>query len=227
TDDILYLSTKVGFEKATHYILSFQHVDDSITLRVEAYYKQYDNLVRTVPTIQNTGNGYADGFDVFWRDKKTFKNVDYWVSYTYLDTKRIYRDYPVSVMPSFASTHNASVVIKKWFPKIMTSVGLTYNYSSGRPYYNPNNPNFLGDKTYDYHSISMNASYLTKFLGAFTVLVISVTNVPGFNNVYGYRYSYDGSRREAIVPPSKRSFFIGCFMSFGTDRSKDVINNNN
>ncbi len=226
-NDILYRSTSIGYEKATHYILSFQHVDDSITLRIETYFKQYDQLVKTIPIIDNSGNGYAKGFDVFFRDKKTFKNVDYWISYTYLDTKRNYRDYPSSVMPSFASTHNASVVIKKFFPKIMTSVGLTYNYSSGRPYYNPNNPNFLADKTYDYHSISMNASYLTNIFGAFTVLVISVTNVPGFEQVYGYRYSYDGMRREAIIPPAKRSIFIGCFMSFGTDRSKDVINNNN
>ncbi|CAN5916463.1 TonB-dependent receptor [soil metagenome] len=226
-NEILYRSTAVGFEKASHYILSYQHVSDSVTLRVEAYYKQYDQFVKTFPAIDNSGDGYAKGFDVFWRDKKTFRNVDYWVSYTYLDTKRNWRDYPTAVMPTFASTHNASVVIKKFFPKSMTSVGLSYNYSSGRPYYNPNNPDFLADKTYDYHSLNLNASYLTSIFGAFTVFVISVTNVPGFSQVYGYRYSYDGSRREAIIPPAKRSFFIGMFMSFGTDRSKDVINNNN
>ncbi|MDQ3109077.1 MAG: TonB-dependent receptor [Bacteroidota bacterium] len=226
-NEILYRSTSIGFEKASHYILSFQHVDDSITLRVEAYYKQYDHFVKTFPTIDNSGDGYAKGFDVFWRDKKTFRNVDYWISYTWLDTKRNWRDYPTAVMPTFASTHNASVVIKKFFPKIMTSVGMSYNYSSGRPYYNPNNPVFLADKTYDYHSLNVNASYLTNIFGAFTVIVVSVTNVAGFDQVYGYRYSYDGSRREAIIPPAKRSFFIGMFMSFGTDRSKDVINNNN
>lgn len=226
-NEILYRSTAVGFEKASHYILSYQHVDDSITLRVEAYYKQYDHFVKTFPAIDNSGDGYAKGFDVFWRDKKTFRNVDYWISYTYLDTKRNWRDYPAAVMPTFASTHNGSVVIKKFFPKIMTSLGMSYNYSSGRPYYNPNNPDFLADRTYDYHSINMNASYLTNIFGAFTVIVVSVTNVAGFEQVYGYRYSYDGSRREAIIPPAKRSFFIGMFMSFGTDRTKDVINNNN
>jgi hypothetical protein len=226
-NEILYRSTAVGFEKATHYILSYQHVSDSITLRVEAYYKQYDHFVKTFPTMDNSGDGYAKGFDVFWRDKKTFRNVDYWISYTYLDTKRNWRDYPAAVMPTFASTHNASVVFKKFFPKIMTSVGMSYNYSSGRPYYNPNNPAFLGDKTYDYHSINVNASYLTNIFGAFTVIVVSVTNIAGFDQVYGYRYSYDGARREAVIPPAKRSFFIGMFMSFGTDRTKDVLNNNN
>lgn len=227
SNDMLYPGQNTGFEKATHYILSFQHVDDSLTLRVEAYYKVYDNLVKTVPVFANSGDGYARGVDVFWRDKKTFRNVDYWISYTFLDTKRNWRDFPVSAMPTFANTHTASLVFKKFFPKIMTSVGFTYNYASGRPYYNPNNPVFLGDKTYDYHSLNINASYLTTIGKAFTVFVISVTNVPGFNQVYGYRYSFDGLSREAIVPPAKRSVFIGMFMSFGQDRSKDVINNNN
>ncbi|HTL81172.1 MAG TPA: TonB-dependent receptor [Bacteroidia bacterium] len=227
SNDILYATTSLNFEKATHYILSFQHVDDSITLRVEAYYKKYEDLVKFYPLYNNDGHGYAQGFDVFWRDKKTFNNVDYWISYTYVDTKRIYRDMPIETMPTFATTHNASIVVKKFFPKIMTSVGCSYFYSSGRPYYNPNNPVYLADKTYDFNSFNMNASYITKIAGAFTVFVISVTNVPGFNNVYGYRYSYDGLNREAIIPPAKRSFFLGMFMSFGTDRTKDVINNNN
>jgi hypothetical protein len=227
SNDILFYHQDINYEKATHYILGFQHVDDSITLRVEAYYKNYDQLAKTVPGLSNDGYGYARGIDVFWRDKKTFRNVDYWISYTYLDTKRNWRDFPVEAMPTFATTHSASLVFKKFLPKIMTSVGFTYNYASGRPYYNPNNPVYLGDKTYDYHSININASYLTTIGKAFTVFVISVTNVPGFNQVYGYRYSFDGMSREAIVPPAKRSFFIGMFMSFGQDRSKEVINNNN
>ncbi len=227
TNDVLYMTTSIGFEKATHYIASYQHVSDSITFRVEAYYKLYDQLVTTVPGITNAGDGFARGVDVFWRDKKTFRNVDYWISYTYLDTKRQWKDFPSAAQPTFAATHNASLVFKKFFPKIMTSVGFSYFYSSGRPYYNPNNPVFLGDKTYDFHSLNINASYLTRVLGAFTVFVISVTNVPGFEQVYGYRYSSDGLRREAIGPTAKRSVFIGMFMSFGQDRSRDVINNTN
>jgi hypothetical protein len=226
-NDLLYISQQVGFEKATHYILSFQHVDDSITFRVEAYYKAYDQLVKTVPSVVNSGDGFARGIDIFWRDKKSFHNVDYWVSYTFLDTKRNWRDFPEAVQPTFAGTHNASVVFKKFFPAIMTSIGASYFYASGRPYFNPNSAEFLHDKTYDYHSLNLNASYLTRLFGAFTVIAVSVTNVTGFNQVFGYRYSYDGMRREAIGPPAKRSFFIGVFMSFGQDRSKDVINNNN
>jgi hypothetical protein len=52
-----------------------------------------------------------------------------------------------------------------------------------------------------------------------------VSNVFGFNQVYGYKYSYNGARRETIRPPSKIFVFIGAFLSFGVDRSQEVIDN--
>jgi vitamin B12 transporter len=230
--DYLLFSPSLNHEKATHYIISFQQVTDSITFRIEAYYKTYAQLTkldRNLPytAYENTGNGFARGFDVFWRDKKTFRNVDYWISYTFLDSERDYLDYTNPAQPVFATKHNASLVFKKFFPRFMTSFGFSYFYASGRPYFNPNNPVFLGDKTYDYHSLNINASYLTRIFGAFTVIAVSVTNVTGFNQVFSYRYSDDGLRRQTIGPPAPRSFFIGMFMSFGQDRSREVINNNN
>jgi hypothetical protein len=58
------------------------------------------------------------------------------------------------------------------------------------------------------------------------VLVASITNVLGANPVYGYNYSYNGQRKEAITPTSPRFFFIGAFFSWGVDRTQDAINNN-
>ena len=43
---------------------------------------------------------------------KSIKNTDYWVSYSYLDSERNYRNYPMEAQPNFASTHNLSVVGK-------------------------------------------------------------------------------------------------------------------
>jgi len=60
----------------------------------------------------------------------------------------------------------------------------------------------------------------------FTVFVFSFTNVLGSNNIYSYNYSYDGKIKQPVTPPSKRFYFLGCFISFGIDRSDDVINNN-
>jgi hypothetical protein len=60
----------------------------------------------------------------------------------------------------------------------------------------------------------------------FAVYVLSVSNVFNFQQVFGYEYSYNGYRKEAIVPPSRMFVFLGAFLSFGVDRTEDVINNN-
>jgi hypothetical protein len=44
--------------------------------------------------------------------------------------------------------------------------------------------------------------------------------------VYGYNYSYNGNIKQAITPPAPQFFFLGCFISWGVDRSQDAINNN-
>jgi hypothetical protein len=58
------------------------------------------------------------------------------------------------------------------------------------------------------------------------VLVFSVTNVLGNDQVFGYNYSYNGLRKEAITPPARTFVYIGAFISFGVDRTQDVINSN-
>ena len=218
-----------GYNKATHYIANIQRTDDLHTLRLELYYKQYDNLTlaNADSTKGNNGYGYAQGVDVFWRDKKTIKGVDYWISYTYLDTKRLYLNYPKEVMPPFAATNTATLVFKKFFDKLNISTGFTYTYASGRPYYNPNNPDFMGDRTIDYNILGVNAAYLRQVGKCFGVLAFSVTNVIGNDQIYGYHYSEAGVRSQAIIPPAKRFFFIGLFLSFGVDRSKEIIDSNN
>lgn len=224
--DYMFYPQIPGYNKATHYIANIQRVDDFHTLRAEVYYKKYDNLTNATDST-NGGYGYAQGLDVFWRDKKSIKGVDYWISYTYLETKRKYNNYPEEVTPPFAAKHTASLVFKKFFDKLNLSTGFTYTYASGRPYYNPNNPAFMSDRTIDYHALGINGAYLRQIKNCFAVLAFSVTNVIGNDQIYGYRYSYDGKQSAAVTPPAKRFFFIGLFMSFGENRSKEVIDNNN
>jgi hypothetical protein len=224
--DYLFYSKLPGYSKATHYIANIQRVDDMHTLRAEVYYKSYDNLTDLLDSTNN-GSGYAQGIDIFWRDKKTIKGVDYWISYTYLETKRKYLYYPEKVTPSFAATHTASLVFKKFFDKLNISTGFTYTYASGRPYDDPRTLVYMDGKTIDYNALGVNAAYLRQIGNAFCVLAVSVTNTLGSTQVFGYRYSYDYSYRAAVMPPAKRFYFIGLFMSFGQNRSKEVIDNNN
>jgi hypothetical protein len=218
-----YSTSSLGFEEATHYIMNFQHVDDKRTFRIEAYYKDYNNLFRLNQEsnqliASNKGYGHSRGIEFFIRDKKTLKRADYWISYSFLDTKRLYNDFPVEATPSFAAKHTASLVFKYFFPKLSLQPSLTYVYSSGRTYYNPNNPKFLDDKTRDYNNVSLSFSYLTSIKKSFTVLVFSINNVAGIKNVFTYNYSPDGSRRREVGPTSDRFFFLGAFINIGSQK---------
>lgn len=239
----LLFTTNLSFIQATHYIINYQKIVKDRIFRVEAFYKQYNDLIKTVPVsysydqYNNAGSGYAKGIELFWRDKKTFKDFDYWISYSYLDTKRDFMNYPSEIKPDFAATHTASIVTKRFITKIKTGFNFTYSFATGRPYYdflyNPSQNNYsIGDQgtTKDYNSLGFSVNYLPN-LGKtnarnFWVLVASVTNVLGANNVYGYNYSLNGENKLPILPPAKRFYFIGIFLSRGVDRSQDAINNN-
>ncbi len=219
-DGYMIRSSNIGFEQSEHFLANYQFQTEKYVLRVEAYRKNYTELIRenvSTNTLENTGYGYAQGFDIFWRDKKTIKRGDYWISYSYLDTKRIFRDYPSIATPSFAATHTFNVVYKEYIPKIQTQIAATYTYASGRTYRNPNATTFLSNHTKDYHNLSVNASYLTTIKSHFTVVFLSVSNVFAIKNEFGFEYSNDGSRRRAIEPNAPRAVFIGMFISIGDD----------
>ena len=223
-NDYLRFNHNLKFEKALHYILNYQIMKNDRIFRIEAYYKDYSNLIKfdsincPVPdSYNNLGDGYAKGIDIFWRDN-SFEKYDYWISYSYIDTKRDYLNYIKSATPTFVSNHNLSIVYKHFIPKISTQIGFTYTFASGRTYYNPNNTDFLIDKTKSYNDLSFNASYLTNIWDKFTIVYVSVSNILGFENIFGYHYSAnpksDGTFNSfAIKPGSKRFLFLGIFIS--------------
>ena len=217
-DDYLVQTKILDFERADHYILNYQRIANGRVFRAEGFYKEYDGLVKTAGSgFNNSGSGYARGLDIFWRDKKSIKGADYWISYSFLDTKRDFRNYPTAATPPFAARHTLNIVYKKFIEKISSQIGATYTFASGRTYYNPNSSIFLGNKTKDFQNFSVNVSYLTHVLKQFTVVYFSVNNLPGFKNVYGYEYSENGQRRRSIEPPARRNFFLGMFITIGDD----------
>ncbi len=141
-------SANLDFQKSQHYIFQIQRATDGRSLRFEAFYKKYDELIKTQSinpnsnqnqqiqtAFNNNGNGFAKGVELFWRDKKTFENIDYWISYSFLDSKRDFLNYPFSLKPNFASEHTISAVAKRFIPKWKTGVNLSYTYAKGRPFY--------------------------------------------------------------------------------------------
>ena len=233
---------QLNFTKATHYIAQYQKLNNNRTFRTEIFYKKYESLLKTSnafsaqTAINNNGYGDAKGFEFFWRDKKTIKNVDYWISYSYLDAKRDFLNYPAEIEPSFAAKHTASLVAKKFVTSLKTQFNSSYTFATGRPYYDirydyVNNKYKIFDagKTKDYNSLSVSVNYLPDIGKAnskrFSVIVFSVTNVLGANNVYNYNYSYNGLNKQPITPPSKRFYYLGWFISFGINRTENTINN--
>lgn len=224
----LYQNKNLKFEKSLHYILNYQWMKEGFTFRVEAFSKDYQSLVRELDVspfnpdpnrqvsvnLDNSGNGYARGVDVFWRDnEKTFKNVDYWISYSYIDTERLYQNFSNEATPAFASKHNFNVVYKHFVSKWTMDFNLTYSYASGRPYYNPNADTFMQDLTPDFHNVSIGVNYITTLWKEQAVFIFSINNVLNNTQVFGYRYSADGSQRVAVNPPSNRNFLIGLSMT--------------
>ncbi len=238
------LSADLKYSQASHYIWQYQRSIKDRLFRTELFYKKYNDLYKTAPNTNgrevaanNIGNGYAKGFEVFWRDKKTVKDLDYWISYSYLDTKRNYINYPGEITPSFAATHTASFVSKRFVTKWKTGFNMSYNFATGRPYYNFRYDNTQSKyeikeegKTINYNSLSFSMNYLPNLGKAnakvFSVWVLSLTNVLGQKQIFGYNFSQLNDNKTAILPPSKRFLFIGCFLSFGIDRTQDAINNN-
>ena len=219
---LLRYQQDLKMERADHYILNYQILTEQRSFRIEAYWKKYDQLVQfdteTPWVSQNTGDGYAGGIDVFYRDRSSIKNGDFWLSYSFLDTERNYLDFPVAAVPSFASKHNFSAVYKHWIHDWSSNIGATYSFASPRPYNDPNDALFNGEQTKAYHDLSVNWSYLTNWFGQFTIVYASVTNVLGFDQQFGQRFSAQPNEEGqfssiAIRPPAKRFFFVGVFLS--------------
>jgi hypothetical protein len=231
----LYRSNQLDYQRADHYILNYQYQPKDRIIRLEAYYKNYHQLLKTIPSLNNNGKGYAKGIELFYRDKKSIKGLDFWISYSYIDSKRDFINYTKMVQPDFVANHVGSLVVKKFWTKYMFGINGTYTYSSGRPYINRNETNvsnFMQDKTMAYHNVSLSANYIKTIRKAFTVFVLSVNNPFGFKQVYGYNYAAKDLNnngnlyRKEITPAARQFVFIGMFMSLGIDRTQEAIDNN-
>ncbi len=223
--DYLKYTNKLDFERADHLLVNYQIVKNDRIFRAEVYHKKYKNLITYTPGTQaeyedlaNAGDGYAQGIDIFWKDDKTFRHTSYWISYSFINSKRKYKYYPEEATPHFVSPHNLSLVGKYWVRPIRTQIAATYTFSSGRNYFNPNSEVFMNDRTPAIHDLSINATYLTGLFGYFTVVHLAVSNVLGQEHIYSYNYSgapnemgvYEASPVKNLV---RRTIILGLFIS--------------
>ena len=229
--DYLKFNQDLFQQQAAHYILNYQFSKASTTLRAEAYFKKYRDLLTYTgdeitydSNFGNNGSGYAKGIDIFWRDGH-LKNLDYWVSYSFIDSKRKYQNYPEQVTPNYVANHNVSIVSKYWVQSLRSQVGFTYNFNSGRPYNDPNTLDFMSEKTSSYHSLNFNWAYL---LNKQQILYVSVSNILGTKNIFGYDYANTPNASgkytaKAIRPTADRFFFVGFFWTISDNKNRNQL----
>ena len=224
--DFLKYNRQVEMQKAEHFILGLQSGElGGRMIRAEVYHKNYNNLITGEYTSfaefapnGNDGHGYARGVDLFYRDKVLIENTDFWISYSYIDSRRRFLDYPVKVVPEFISPHTLNVVAKHFVSPIRTQVGATWMWNAGRPYHIPGDDRFMAHTSPNYSDLGINFSYLTSILGNFTVVHFSISNLLGRSNVLGYRRTpiSEGDGQPLLVtikPDVKQFMLLGLFVS--------------
>jgi hypothetical protein len=224
-EPLLRFTNRLDFEQADHYIVNYQWERNNRVVRLETYLKNYSSLVVydkeefwKPEYYNNSGDGFSKGFELFYRDQQSIRFFDFWISYSYLESKRKYRDYPVKATPPFAPAHSFSFVGKYWLNTITTQLGLSTTIASGRPYHNPNKTGFMNALTPNYSNVSVNCSHLRTLWGKSTIIYLSVSNVLGRQNVFGHRYAEQPDANGVyqgypVTPEADRFYLVGIFLT--------------
>ena len=231
-----YNNSDLDFEKSIHHILNYEWSKKKRTLRLEIFNKDYENLIMLDTeecnteickhSLSNDGEGYSKGFEMFWRNDQSRDGVgeDIWVAYSYLDSKRRFKEYTTEIIPNFASKHKLTFVYKNTFKlkdeNSRFSSNMAVTATSGFPYYDKfNNVQYVSKP---YLSFDLGGSYLPDIKDGFVVVFFNISNPFGYRNSYGFNYvNYDTTLLDPPdekLPSSLRSVFIGCFMFFSVDK---------
>lgn len=233
--DVDFNNSGLDFEKSIHNILNYEWSKKKKTIRFEIFNKKYENLVVSNSTdcgfevcknnLSNQGFGYSRGAELFWRSNQTIDGIgkDIWIAYSYLDSKRKFKQFSNEIIPSFASNHKLTFIYKNAF-KLKNGDGfntsLAITGTSGYPYYDPfRNEQFESDP---YLSFDIGGSYLPQVDDGFMVVFFNISNPFGYRNSFGYNFvDFDSTELDSPdekLPGSLRSVFIGCFMFFSVDK---------
>jgi hypothetical protein len=228
------LNNNLQNAESNHLILNYLLSKDGFTFRAETFYKSYDQLVtfEGLPddpkALKNEGSGYAKGIDFFFRDRETFQNTDYWITYSFVDSKRSFNQYETQVQPSFAPKHNISVVVKHFIAPLKSQIGASFAFNDGYSYTNPNlDSSEMNSKTKSFQNLSISWSYLPK---PNVIIHLACSNVLGRDNVFGYTFSPKTNSQGVFesIPQGRvapRFLFLGVFLTLSKDKTANNLNN--
>ncbi|MFD0699438.1 TonB-dependent receptor [Myroides pelagicus] len=212
--------------QANHYILNYTYEFKKRMLRAEVFCKDYSKLLLTpigkTNEYSQLGEGYAKGFDLFWKDNSTFKNFEYWITYTYIDSKRKEMYWNEWIQPSYIAKHDLSVVTKYWIEQWKLQVSMTYHYATPREFYAKNAADKLIYKSSAIHDVSLSWAYL---LSAQKILYASVNNLLGRHPVYAYQFAQQGGQPDQINASATRFVYIGFMWTISSNKKLNQLDN--
>lgn len=217
---LLVRQPRLRSEACMQYNVGMQYQRGGRFCKVELYYKKYDRLAleevdADAACLTSNGYGHSRGIDLFFRDRTSFRNLEYQLSYTYNICKRKYREYAELTTPQYATRHNAACVVKYSLPRLRTIVSVTDRFSSGRPYHNPLLPGLMNDEVKPYNSLDMGITYLASKK---VIVHASATNLLCRKNEFG---KVDG---KAVLASGDHFFYVGVFVTLGKKAAYDVSN---
>lgn len=226
-----YLSShrNLNFSKSEHQILEIEKKYKNHIFKIDFFNKKYKNLVtENDDIVKSDGFGYAKGFDFLIKGSKVLKKYTYRLTYSFLDSERLYLNFPKQAPITFAAKNSASFNLNRNFFGGDLITGLTYNYNSGRHFFNPNNSsvNFNSNVTKPYSNLSANFIYSIKIKNTPILLISTFTNILRQEQIFGYEYSeVDFSLRRPIKPLYKSFVFFGCYIDLAADKTNQMIDN--
>lgn len=200
---------------ADHLIAGWEWKSDFGNVRLEGYQKRYERLpvVDSLSWYRAAGTGLARGVDVFVQG--TWKDLNGWVSYGWIDAKRRVLDDPREV-PASGAVKNALTVVGQYAYSMRWQGGLRWTHTSGRPYtpvtgavweparriwrpvYAENNSGLM--PAYDRLDVRLMRLFSLPGSGrlpasSVCVAYVEAMNVLGTKNVLDYVYDFDYSHR--------------------------------
>ncbi|MFZ6033900.1 MAG: TonB-dependent receptor [Melioribacter sp.] len=214
--------------RAKHYIFSYEFTpDDNNSLRMEFYYKDYDDLPaeNDFANYDNSGYGFAKGIDLIYKGIFPY-GITGWISYGYIDTKRKWIDFENLTRSSYDITHNLNLVMKFTLSDYF-QLGFTCRYATGRPYtpvvgavykekYDIYEPIYGADNSVrfpDYKRIDLRLTYYNMLFNKYYLVVYAeALNIFGFKNLFGYSYLFDYGQKKEIESYFGRRMLVFGFM---------------
>jgi hypothetical protein len=221
TMDYLKTSDNIDFTSVRKLTASYSYVEKESKLQIDAYYKKYNDAVAYLQGqfIDNSGSGRSWGADVFW--KSNLKTLEYWLTYSYNNTRKKYEDFPQAVAPAYVAPHAFNATLKYWLAPLKSLAGLSCGISSGAPYYSDEFPRTALGATPFRSRIDLSWSYLPK---PWIVVHFGCQNILGRKNIYGYEYSKitPGVRRE-ITAAYSRFYIVGVFITLSRSKTLNQL----